>query len=207
MTLIPTIQTQQSPAAMTMRGRNIVSKEQRREGELLVSIMPIGSKDKYYNLGVVDFVNDPVLLGDTAAPLAGAVSGERLGLTCACTRMFPQFGNQSLRLGEGLWLIPCQKEKMLVGHRRVDNIICHSHAFSDKLSNPHLATSYVLHLGHTGLSPRPRGGKTPPSSSAWGLPSWLPASLNTWLTASSAARCRRLQPYRAKSVHSTVLLS
>ncbi len=70
MSLIPSIQTQQSPAAMTMRGRNIVSKEQRREGELLVSIMPIGSKGKYYNLGVVDFVNDPVLLGDTAAPLA-----------------------------------------------------------------------------------------------------------------------------------------
>ena len=147
MTATPTIQIQQSPAAMTMRGRNILSKEQRREGGLLVSIMPIGSKDKYYNLSV------------------------------------------------------------LVGHRRVDNIICHSHAFSDKLSNPHLATSYVLHLGHTGLSPRPRGGKTPPSSSAWGLPSWLPASLNTWLTASSAARCRRLQPYRAKSVHSTVLQS
>ena len=55
--------------------------------QLLVIIMAVGRYHEHHNLGVVNLVNQPMLVANLASPLACSVSGELLWLASTCTGM------------------------------------------------------------------------------------------------------------------------
>lgn len=54
---------------------------------LFVLVVTVGGDDIYMHFCIEDFVNEPMLLCDAAAPLSGAIAGERFRLSSASAWM------------------------------------------------------------------------------------------------------------------------
>ena len=57
----------------------------------LIIVMSPSGEHQHYDLGIMNLVNQPMLVANLASPLTRTVAGELLGLARACAGMLHQF--------------------------------------------------------------------------------------------------------------------
>ena len=81
----------------------------RKNGDcLFILVVSVGSEDEDDDFGVVDFVDEAVLLCDTAAPLVAAVAAQLLGMAGAGAGMYSQLGKELYYFLKTVGLAPFQ---------------------------------------------------------------------------------------------------
>ena len=72
--------------------------------KLFVIVMTVGGENDDKNLGIVDFINQTVFLGNSTTPPISSTSLQLLRLTCASSRVFIEFSDEIQGFFIRLWL-------------------------------------------------------------------------------------------------------